>query len=230
VLDPLTSHASNVIGTLNLLLAARDSGVRRVVLASSSSVYGANPELPKHEALQTRPMAPYAVAKLAAEGYAQSFSEVYGLDSVVLRYFNVFGPRQDPRSEYAAVIPKFISAAFDGSTPVIFGDGEQTRDFTYVDNVVQANLLAMDAVNATGKVFNVAFGESVTLNWLVELIGELSGRQLAVEYAPPRPGDVRYSQADITRARSELGYAPGIDLAEGLRRTIAWHAEALQPA
>ena len=230
VLDPLTSNASNVIGTLNLLLAARDSGVRRVVLASSSSVYGANPELPKHEALQTRPMAPYAVAKLAAEGYAQSFSEVYGLDTVVLRYFNVFGPRQDPRSEYAAVIPKFISAAFEGSTPVIFGDGEQTRDFTYVDNVVQANLLAMAVAAATGRVFNVAFGESVTLNRLVELIGELSGRELSVEYAPARPGDVRHSRADITRARSELGYHPEVDLAEGLRRTIAWHAEALQPA
>jgi UDP-glucose 4-epimerase len=230
VLDPLTSNASNVIGTLNVLLAARDSGVRRVVLASSSSVYGANPELPKHEGLQTRPIAPYAVAKLAAEGYAQSFSHVYGLDTVVLRYFNVFGPRQDPRSEYAAVIPKFIIAAFEGSTPVIFGDGEQTRDFTYVDNVVQANLLAMHAPDAAGKVYNVALGESVTLNRLVEQVGELSGRELTVEYAPPRAGDVRHSRADITRARTELGYHPAVDFTEGLRRTIAWHAEALQPA
>src|SRR3954447_8986820 len=230
VLDPLTSNASNVIGTLNLLLAARDSGVRRVVLASSSSVYGSNPELPKHEGLQTRPISPYAVAKLAAEGYAQSFSEVYGLGTVVLRYFNVFGPRQDPRSEYAAVIPKFIISAFEGATPVVFGDGEQTRDFTYVDNVVQANLLAMDAPDAAGKVFNVAYGESVTLNRLVELVGEIPGRELAVRYAPPRPGDVVHSRADIGRARAELGYDPEVDFPEGLRRTIAWYAAALQPA
>jgi nucleoside-diphosphate-sugar epimerase len=219
VLDPLTSNASNVIGTLNVLLAARDSGVRRVVLASSSSVYGANPELPKHEGLQTRPIAPYAVAKLAAECYAQSFFCVYGLNTVVLRYFNVFGPRQDPRSEYAAVIPKFIAAALQGTSPVIFGDGEQTRDFTYVQNVVQANLLAMDAPEAAGKVFNVAYGESVTLNRLVRLIGETTGRPLAVDYA----------RADITRARIELGYEPEIDLSEGLRRTVEWHAvKALQ--
>ena len=229
VLDPLTSNASNVIGTLNVLLAARDSGVRRVVLASSSSVYGANPELPKHEGLQTRPIAPYAVAKLAAECYAQSFFCVYGLDSVVLRYFNVFGPRQDPRSEYAAVVPKFIVAALQGTSPVIFGDGEQTRDFTYVQNVVQANLLAMDAPEAAGKVFNVAYGDSVTLNRLVQLFGEATGRPLAVDYAAPRPGDVRHSRADITRARIELGYEPEIDLSEGLRRTVEWHAaKALQ--
>jgi nucleoside-diphosphate-sugar epimerase len=229
VLDPLTSNASNVIGTLNLLLAARDSGVRRVVLASSSSVYGSNPELPKHEALQTRPIAPYGVAKLAAEGYAQSFHRVYGLNTVVLRYFNVFGPRQDPRSEYAAVIPKFIAAAFQGTSPVIFGDGEQTRDFTYVDNVVQANLLAIQAPEAVGKVYNVAYGESVTLNRLVQLIGEVTGRELIVEYAAPRAGDVRHSRADITRAGTELGYAPEVDLGEGLRRTVEWHAaKALQ--
>jgi nucleoside-diphosphate-sugar epimerase len=229
VLDPLTSNASNVIGTLNLLLAARDSGVRRVVLASSSSVYGSNPELPKHEALQTRPIAPYGVAKLAAEGYAQSFHRVYGLNTVVLRYFNVFGPRQDPRSEYAAVIPKFIAAAFQGTSPVIFGDGEQTRDFTYVDNVVQANLLAIQAPEAVGKVYNVAYGESVTLNRLVQLIGEVTGRELIVEYAAPRAGDVRHSRADITLARTELGYEPEVDFSEGLRRTAEWHAaKALQ--
>jgi nucleoside-diphosphate-sugar epimerase len=229
VLDPLTSNASNVIGTLNLLLAARDSGVRRVVLASSSSVYGSNPELPKHEALQTRPIAPYGVAKLAAEGYAQSFYRVYGLNTVVLRYFNVFGPRQDPRSEYAAVIPKFIAAAYQGTSPVIFGDGEQTRDFTYVDNVVQANLLAIQAPEAAGRVFNVAYGESVTLNRLVQLIGEITGRELIVEYAAPRRGDVRHSRADITLARTELGYEPEVDLSEGLRRTAEWYAaKALQ--
>jgi UDP-glucose 4-epimerase len=229
VLDPLTSNASNVIGTLNLLLAARDSDVRRVVLASSSSVYGSNPELPKHEGLQTRPIAPYGVAKLAAEGYAQSFHRVYGLNSVVLRYFNVFGPRQDPRSEYAAVIPKFIAAALQGTSPVIFGDGEQTRDFTYVDNVVQANVLAMEAPQAAGDVFNVAYGDSVTLNRLVQLIGEVTGRELIADYAPPRPGEVRHSRADITRARTELGYEPEVDFTEGLRRTVEWHAaKALQ--
>jgi UDP-glucose 4-epimerase len=229
VLDPLTSNASNVIGTLNLLLAARDSGVRRVVLASSSSVYGSNPELPKHEALQTQPISPYAVAKLAAEGYAQSFYRVYGLNTIVLRYFNVFGPRQDPSSEYAAVIPKFIAAAFQGTSPVIFGDGEQTRDFTYVDNVVQANLLAMEAPEAAGKVFNAAYGESVTLNRLVQMIGEITGRELIIDYAAPRPGDVRHSRADITRAQTELGYEPEVDFTEGLRRTVEWHAaKALQ--
>jgi nucleoside-diphosphate-sugar epimerase len=229
VLDPLTSNASNVIGTLNLLLAARDSDVRRVVLASSSSVYGSNPELPKREAQQTRPIAPYAVTKLAAEGYAQSFHRVYGLSTVVLRYFNVFGPRQDPRSEYAAVIPKLIAAALQGTSPVIFGDGEQTRDFTYVDNVVQANLLAMEAPEAAGEVFNVACGESVTLNRLVQLIGELTGRELVADHAPARPGEVRHSRADITRARTELGYEPEVDLVEGLRRTFEWHAaKALQ--
>jgi UDP-glucose 4-epimerase len=230
VLDPLTSNASNVVGTLNVLLAARDSDVRRVVIASSSSVYGANPEIPKHERLQTMPISPYAVAKLAAEGYAQSFHRVYGLTTVALRYFNVFGPRQDPRSEYAAVVPKFIIAALQGATPLIFGDGEQTRDFTYVDNVVQANLLAMTAPDAAGKTFNVAVGERVTLNDLVRRIGEISGRRLTVEYAPARPGDVRHSLADITRARTELGYEPDVDLAEGLRRTIEFHAGVLETA
>ena len=170
-----------------------------------------------------------AVAKLAGEGYCRSFFQVYGLESVSLRYFNVFGPRQDPRSEYAAVIPKFIAAAFQGTSPVIFGDGEQTRDFTYVDNVVQANLLAMEPPEAAGKVFNVAYGESVTLNRLVQLIGEITGRELIVDYAAPRPGDVRHSRADITRARTELGYEPEVDFTEGLRRTVEWHAaKALQ--
>jgi nucleoside-diphosphate-sugar epimerase len=204
--------------------------MRRVVLASSSSVYGANPVIPKQEHLQTMPISPYAVAKLAAEGYAQSFHHVYGLTTVALRYFNVFGPRQDPRSEYAAVVPRFIIAALQGATPVIFGDGEQTRDFTYVDNVVQANLLAMTAPDAAGKTFNVAVGERVTLNDLVRRIGEISGRELTVKYAPARPGDVRHSLADITRARTELGYAPDVDLAEGLRRTIEFHAGVLEPA
>jgi UDP-glucose 4-epimerase len=223
VRDPLTSNASNVIGTLNVLLAARDSDVRRVVFASSSSVYGANPALPKSEDLQTIPISPYAVAKLAAEGYCQSFWHVYDLETVALRYFNVFGPRQDPRSEYAAVIPKMITAALEGSSLTIYGDGEQTRDFTYVDNVVEANLLAMDAAGVPGEVFNVAVGERVSLNRLLRLVAEITDREIDAEYAPPRAGDVRHSLADVDKARRLLGYAPLVSLAEGLRRTIEWH-------
>src|SRR5215207_5563663 len=221
--DPLTTNAANVIGTLNVLLAARDSDVRRVVFASSSSVYGANPALPKHEALQTIPISPYAVAKLAAEGYCQSFWHVYSLETVALRYFNVFGPRQDPRSEYSAAIPRMITAALEGSPPTIFGDGEQTRDFTYVDNVVQANLLAMHAADVAGEVFNVAVGERVSLNMLLRLVGEITGREIAADYAPARAGDVRHSLADVDKARTRLGYEPSCSLAEGLRRTIDWH-------
>ncbi len=226
VRDPLTSNASNVIGTLNVLLAARDSGVRRVVFASSSSVYGANPALPKREDLQTMPISPYAVAKLAAEGYCQSFWHVYELETVALRYFNVFGPRQDPRSEYAAVIPKLITAALHETTPVIFGDGEQTRDFTYVDNVVEANVLAMQAPDVAGEVFNVAVGDRVSLNELLRQIGEVTGREIAAEHAEARAGDVRHSLADVGKARERLGYAPKVTLAEGLRRTIEWHRTA----
>ncbi|MEY2534906.1 MAG: UDP-glucose 4-epimerase, partial [bacterium] len=177
VQDPLTSNASNVIGTLNVLLAARDSGVRRVVFASSSSVYGATPGLPKHESLPTLPISPYAVAKLASEGYCRSFSEVYGLETVALRYFNVFGPRQDPLSQYSAVIPNFITAALRGEAPVIFGDGEQSRDFTYIDNVVEDNVLAMTApAQVVGRAYNVACGERISLNGLVAAIGRVLGR------------------------------------------------------
>jgi nucleoside-diphosphate-sugar epimerase len=225
VRDPLTSNASNVIGTLNVLLAARDSDVRRVVFASSSSVYGANPALPKREDLQSIPISPYAVAKLAAEGYCQSFWHVYALETVALRYFNVFGPRQDPRSEYAAVIPKMIIAALEGSSLTIFGDGEQTRDFTYVDNVAHANLLAMEAANVAGEVFNVAVGERVSLNTLLQLVAEATGREIEAEHAAARPGDVRHSVADVAKARSCLGYEPRVTLTEGLRRTIEWHVE-----
>jgi UDP-glucose 4-epimerase len=229
VRDPLTSNASNVIGTLNVLLAARDSDVRRVVFASSSSVYGANPTLPKREDLQTMPISPYAVAKLAAEGYCQSFWHVYQLETVALRYFNVFGPRQDPRSEYAAVIPKLITAALEETTPVIFGDGEQTRDFTFVDNVVEANVLAMAAPDVAGEVFNVAVGDRISLNTLLQQIGEITGREIAADYAAARAGDVRHSLADVSKARERLGYAPKVSLAEGLRRTIEWHREAGAP-
>jgi len=220
VQDPLTSNASNVIGTLNVLLAARDEGVRRVVFASSSSVYGANRELPKREEMAALPIAPYGVAKLAAEGYCRAFHEVYGLETVALRYFNVFGPRQDPLSQYAAVIPRFITACLEEQRPVVFGDGEQSRDFTYIDNAVEANLLAAEAEGVAGEKFNIACGEQTTLNQLLEAIRRLTGRSIEAEYLPPRPGDVPHSLADVSRARERLGYEVGIDIREGLERTV----------
>jgi nucleoside-diphosphate-sugar epimerase len=227
VADPLTSNATNVTGTLNVLLSARDAGVRRVVYASSSSVYGATAELPKREDMAALPVSPYAVAKLASEGYCRSFVEVFGLETVALRYFNVFGPRQDPRSQYAAVIPNFISAMLAGRPPTIFGDGEQSRDFTYVENVVQANLLAMDAHVAPGRVYNVACGQAVTLNQLfAELCGLVDGDVYPV-YAAPRAGDVRHSLADLTRSRQELGYEPMVGLRDGLRRSVEHFSERM---
>jgi nucleoside-diphosphate-sugar epimerase len=219
VQDPLTSNASNVTGTLNVLLASRDEGVRRVVFASSSSVYGANRELPKREDMPAHPIAPYAVAKLAAEGYCRAFFDVYGLETVSLRYFNVFGPRQDPVSQYAAVIPSFITALIGGQSPVVYGDGEQSRDFTYVDNAVEASLLAADADGVAGETFNVACGERTTLNEVLETLRDLSGSREAAEYGDPRPGDVAHSLADISRARERLGYEPGIDVRRGLELT-----------
>jgi nucleoside-diphosphate-sugar epimerase len=218
--DPLTSNATNVIGTLNVLLAARDHGVRRVVYASSSSAYGRNPALPKHEQLAAEPISPYATAKLAAEGYCRSFTHVYGLETVALRYFNVFGPRQDPLSEYAAVIPRFITALAAAQPPVIFGDGEQSRDFTYVTNVVDANVAAIDARGVAGRAINVAFGERVTLNQLVAELQDLLGTGVEPAYAAPRSGDVKHSLADIGLARELLGYEPRVSLREGLSRTI----------
>jgi prepilin-type processing-associated H-X9-DG protein len=220
VADPLTSNATNVTGTLNVLLAARDAGVRRVVFASSSSVYGITPELPKREDMAVSPVSPYAVAKLASEGYCRAFGEVYGLESVALRYFNVFGPRQDPRSQYAAAVPNFITALLSNQRPTIFGDGEQSRDFTYVDNVIEANLLAMDADLAPGRVYNVACGHAVTLNQLLAELRELIDSDLEPLFAPARPGDVRESLADLTRSRRELGYEPSVGLREGLDRSI----------
>jgi nucleoside-diphosphate-sugar epimerase len=218
--DPLTSNASNVTGTLNVLLAARDEGVRRVVFASSSSVYGANRELPKREEMPAVPIAPYGVAKLAAENYCRAFHQVYGLETVALRYFNAFGPRQNPLSEYAAVIPRFITALLDGERPVIFGDGEQSRDFSYVANAVEANLLACEAVGVEGETFNIAVGERVTLNRLFDELRELTGSDVDVIHGDPRPGDVPHSQADITKARERLGYEPVVDLRDGLSRTL----------
>jgi len=219
VQDPLTSNASNVTGTLNVLLAARDEGVRRVVFASSSSIYGANADLPKREEMPVRPVAPYAVAKLAAEGYCRAFSQVYGLETVSLRYFNVFGPRQDPLSQYAAVIPAFITALLSGRRPVIYGDGEQSRDFTFVDNAVEATLLAAETPGVAGETFNVACGERTSLNRLLEFLEALTGRPMDATYVDPRPGDVRHSLADISRARQSLGYEPKVHVGEGLELT-----------
>jgi UDP-N-acetylglucosamine/UDP-N-acetyl-alpha-D-glucosaminouronate 4-epimerase len=219
--DPLTSNASNVIGTLNVLLAARDEGVRRVVFASSSSVYGANRELPKREEMAAVPIAPYGVAKQAAEGYCRAFHEVYSLETVALRYFNVFGPRQDPLSEYAAVIPRFITAFLDGERPTVYGDGEQSRDFSYIDNIVESNLLAAEAEGVGGRTYNIGCGERITLNRLLDELRGLTGSSIEASYEDVRPGDVPHSLADISRAREELGYEPGIGVREGLRRTLA---------
>ena len=223
VQDPLTSNAANVIGTLNVLLAARDSDVRRVVFASSSSIYGANRELPKREDQAALPISPYAVAKQAGESYCRAFSEVYGLETVSLRYFNVFGPRQDPGSEYAAVVPKFITILLAGRAPTVHGDGEQTRDFTYVDNVVQANLLAAEAKDVAGRTYNIATGRRVSLNELVDKLKVLTGAEIRATHGPARAGDVRDSLADVSRAEQELGYRPAVDFEEGLRRTVEFH-------
>src|SRR3954447_7366561 len=220
VADPLTTNASNVIGTLNVLLAARDAGAKRVVFASSSSVYGANPTLPKSEDLAAAPMSPYAVTKLAGEGYCRSFHQVYGLETVALRYFNIFGPRQDPLSQYAAVIPNFITAVLSGRGPKVFGDGEQSRDFTFIENVVEANRLALEAPDAVGKAYNVACGDRITLNQVLGDIAEITGKDADAQYLDPRPGDVPHSHASIDRARAELGYEVRVDFRDGLRRTI----------
>jgi UDP-glucose 4-epimerase len=221
VQDPLTSSAVNVEGTLNVLLAARDEGVRRVVFSSSSSVYGSSGELPRTEAMAPDPISPYGVAKLAAERYCVSFSRVYhGFETVVLRYFNVFGPRQSPFSQYAAVVPLFVTAVRDGRPVTIFGDGEQSRDFTYVANVVDATIRAGAAEGASGQIFNVAAGSPGTVNQLAELVGRILDRPVEKEYRDPRPGDVRNSWADVRLAERVLGYEPTVDLEEGLRRTI----------
>jgi UDP-glucose 4-epimerase len=221
VQDPLTSGAVNVEGTLNVLLAARDEGIRRVVFASSSSIYGNQRELPLHESMAPDPISPYGVAKLAAERYCVSFSRVYhSFETVVLRYFNVFGPGQDPSSQYAAVVPLFITAIAAGEPVTIFDDGNQSRDFTYIDNVVAANLLAADAEGASGRIFNVSAGAPATVNELAETVGRLLGKPVEREYRPPRPGDLRDSWADVSEARSVLGYEPRISFEDGLRRTI----------
>jgi UDP-glucose 4-epimerase len=220
VQDPLTTTAVNVEGTLNVLLAARDEGVRRIVNASSSSVYGNSGELPRVESQAPDPISPYAVAKLGAERFCVSFTRVYGLETVALRYFNVFGPRQDPTSQYAAVVPRFIRAIADGQPVTVHGDGEQSRDFTYVENVVEANLLAAEAAEGAGRVLNVATGGSETVNTLAETIGSILGKPVEKTFGPAQPGDVRESWADVSAARETIGYEPRVGFEEGLRRTI----------
>jgi UDP-glucose 4-epimerase len=219
VQDPLTTTAVNIEGTLNVLLAARDEGVRRIVNASSSSVYGNTGELPRVETQAPDPISPYAVAKLAAERFCTSFSRVYGMEIVSLRYFNVFGPYQDPTSQYAAVVPRFIRSIADGEAVTIYGDGEQSRDFTFVDNVVAANLLAADAVDVGGEILNVATGGSFTVNALASAIGQLLGRQVEKIHEPVREADVLASWADIGEARRLLGFEPSVAFDDGLRRT-----------
>jgi len=224
VLEPIQTNQVNIDGTLNVLIAARDAKVKRVVFAASSSAYGETAELPKRESMEASPISPYGVTKLVGELYAQVCGRVYGLENVSLRFFNVFGPRQDPTSQYSGVLSSFITALLSGTQPVVFGDGEQSRDFTYVANVVDAVLRACEAAGASGKVFNVGTGNRFSLNETLRLLGKISGKSAQAKYDPPRTGDIRDSQADITLAREILGYQPGVQFEEGLRRTWEWYA------
>lgn len=226
VVDPGGTHHVNATGTLNILIAARDAEVRRVVYAASSSAYGNTETLPKEEGTLPLPLSPYAVAKLAGEYYCRAFTATYGLDTVSLRYFNVFGPRQEPNSQYAAVIPLFFAAALGNESPLIFGDGQQSRDFTFVDNVVKANLLAADGKGQyRGAVINVGTGSQTTINELWDLISGLTGVDIEPRYESPRPGDVRHSLASLSTAQQILDYSPEVDVREGLRRTVRWYKE-----
>lgn len=220
--DPAGSHEVNATGTLTLLIAARDAGVKRVVYAASSSAYGDQPTLPKTEGMAPSPLSPYAASKLAGEHYCQAFTASYGLATVCLRYFNIYGPRQDPQSVYAAVIPRFIMAMLRGERPVIFGDGEQSRDFTFVDDCVAANLLASTSNKAAGEMVNIGCGTRFSLNDLVTLLNKILGTAIEPVYEPARVGDVKHSLADITAARQLLGYEPRTSFEEGLRRTVEW--------
>jgi nucleoside-diphosphate-sugar epimerase len=229
VADPRLANDINVSGTLNMLLAARDAGVRRFVFASSSAVYGDSPELPKREGHEGNPLSPYAVSKLVGEKYAQTFHLLYGLSTVCLRYFNVFGPRQDPASQYAAVVPLFITHLLRGEPPAVFGDGEQSRDFTYVSDVVNANLLAAETTRGSGEVLNVACGEGITVNRLAAEIASLLGSRVRPVHGPERPGDIKHSLADISKAGEALWFVPRMTLREGLEKTVAWYRERTSP-
>jgi len=225
VKNPLTSNAVNIDGSLNVLEAARQAAVKRVVFACSSSVYGESPTLPKVETMKTDPLSPYAISKLAGEEYCKVYHRLYGLETVALRYFNIFGPRQDPDSQYSAVIPRFIKAVLMGQQPVIYGDGEQSRDFTYIGNAVSANLIACTAPNAVGKAYNIACGQRFTLNQTLAFIQEILGKRVPTKYVDPRPGDIRHSLADIEAAKRDLGYTVDFDFKTGLKETVAWFSK-----
>jgi len=231
VIDPVSSHNANITGTLNVLLGARDAGVKRVVYAASSSAYGDTPTLPKHEDMLPRPISPYAVQKLTGELYLNSFSRVYGVETVSLRYFNIFGPHQDPTSQYSGVLAKFITQMLAGNPCTIYGDGEQSRDFTYVDNAVNANLLACKASadKVSGRVFNVATGTRFTLNETFRLLAGIIGYKGQARYADSRAGDVKHSLADISRSQEAMGYQPTVNFEEGLRRTVEWYKQSSVP-
>jgi len=218
--DPETSHAVNAGGTLNILLAAREKGVKRVMYAASSSVYGDTPTLPKHEEMPPNPLSPYALQKYVGEQYCRLFFQLYGLETISLRYFNIFGPKQDPNSLYSAVIPKFIDALIQGRAPTIFGDGEQSRDFTYIENVVQANLLAMSAEHVRGEAVNIACGKRISLNELFKVLKEILGSKQSPVYQEPRQGDVKHSLADIRRAKEIIDYEPKVGIEPGLKKTV----------
>lgn len=223
--NPLLSNEINITGTLNLLLASHEEGIKKFVFASSSSVYGDDPRLPKKEGAEGNPLSPYALSKLVGEKYSQIFSWIHEVPTVVLRYFNIFGPRQDPRSQYAAVIPHFIDRMIKGQAPVVFGDGEQSRDFTHVSNVVEANFLAADSQDISGEIINIGCGERTTVNHLVEEINHFLKSDLRPIYDQPRPGDVKHSFADISRAKKTIGYEPLISFSKGLERTIRWYQQ-----
>jgi len=223
--EPIENHEANATGTIKVLQAAKRAGVERLVYAASSAAYGSDPRLPKVESMSTGPISPYGGSKLVGEIYCQVYAAAYGLSTVCLRYFNVFGPRQDPQSEYAAVIPKFITRALAGGTPVIFGDGTQSRDFCFIDNVIEANLkaAAAPAAKVSGRVYNVACGVATTLDEVVKVIGDILGKRIEPRHDPERAGDIKHSVADISAARAELGYTAGVSFEEGMRRTVDWY-------
>ncbi len=225
--DPAATHQHCLNATFTLLLAACDAGIKRFVYASSSSAYGDTPTLPKIETMQPQPLSPYAAAKLAGEYYCTVFCKVFGLETISLRYFNVFGPHQDPTSQYAAAIPAFVTAILKDTPPTVYGDGEQSRDFTYVDNVVEANLLAARAKKTSGEVVNIACGQAVTVNEVIGIINELLGKNIKPIYTDPRPGDVKHSLADITLAKKTIGFEPVVPFAEGLQKSIDWYRNSL---
>jgi UDP-glucose 4-epimerase len=230
MLDPLTSNRANVDGTLNVLLAARDAGVKRLVYASSSSLYGDSPALPKHEAMPPNPLSPYGAQKLFAEIYCKVFWKAYQFETVALRYFNVFGPRQDASSQYSGVLAKFIPAVLQDRKPTIYGDGLQSRDFTYVANVVEGNLLACTAPGIAGQAFNIACGDRITVSAMLDAINRITGKKVKATHEPARAGDILHSQADVTLAREKMGYQAATPFEEGLRRTVEWYRENLEAA